>query len=376
MQQSWYQIMRETKVIFIKFSLEGKILDVNDFTFKILGNKLIQEDLSKCFLDFSGQLNINSLLNTSTPTLLNTTTASGYPQSFLYRFFEVDGEFFCIGEFDQEEADLLKMEMMTMNNELSNLTRELHKKSSELEKLNEIKNQFIGVAAHDLRNPVGNIIRLSEFLLDELNGKLSETQLKFLNMIKSLGELGLNLLNDLLDLIKIESGKFDLNLKPVDGVEVLKKVIEFSVLTAQRKQIKIRFNNYENFPRILADSNSLYQILENLISNAIKFSPAGSLIEVGCIAAGNFLTFYVKDQGQGIPKKDFDKLFLAFSKTSVKSTAGEKSTGLGLTIVKKLVIGHGGKIWLDSEEGTGSVFYFSIPFAVETKNVDGQKSLD
>jgi len=252
-------------------------------------------------------------------------------------------------------------ELSLLNNDLVNMQRELSKKNRELDELNKLKNQFLGIAAHDLRNPLGVIMGYSEYLLEEVEEILSEDQNDMLKSIMASSEFMLRLLNDLLDISAIESGNLNLNLCRADLVQVVRKNVELNNVIAHKKNISIHLNATASMPEILFDMGKIEQVLNNLISNAVKFSPPGSNVNVYISKGDSDLTVAVADHGPGIPEAEREKLFKPFQKTSVKSTGGETSTGLGLSIVHKLILGHKGKIWVDSKVGEGSTFYFSLP---------------
>ena len=252
-------------------------------------------------------------------------------------------------------------ELSRLNNDLVNIQRELSKKNRELDELNKLKNQFLGIAAHDLRNPLGVIMGYSEYLLEEVEEILSADQNDMLKSILSSSEFMLRLLNDLLDISAIESGNLNLNLCRADLVQVVRKNVELNNVIAHKKNINIHLNETASMPEILFDMGKIEQVLNNLISNSVKFSPSGSNVNVYISKSDSDLTVAVADNGPGIPEAEREKLFKPFQKTSVKSTGGETSTGLGLSIVHKLILGHKGKIWVDSKVGEGSTFYFSLP---------------
>lgn len=252
-------------------------------------------------------------------------------------------------------------ELSRLNNELVNMQRELSKKNRELDELNKLKNEFLGIAAHDLRSPLSVIMGYSNFVLEETEGTLSEDHVKMLKSILTSSKFMLNLLNDLLDVSAIESGKLNLNLVKTDIIKVIEKNVELNNVIAQKKNIKILFNHPELIPEITFDDGKIEQVLNNLISNAVKFSQPGTSVEVSIIVNGPDAIISVTDHGQGIPETELGKLFKPFERTSVRSTAGEKSTGLGLSIVRNLILGHKGEIWVESKVGVGSTFYFSLP---------------
>jgi signal transduction histidine kinase len=237
---------------------------------------------------------------------------------------------------------------------------ELELKNAELELLNDQKNYFLGIAAHDLRSPLGNIQTFSDFLLNEANANLSDQHKEFLHIIKNSSSFMLELVNNLLDVSKIESGKLDLQLEVTNMVELITNNINLNKNISKKKNIEIKFLPADELVEAMVDKTQIEQVLNNLITNAIKFSNKDTVIEISMERNEKALVLCVKDQGQGIPKQELEKLFTPFHKTSVKSTAGEKSTGLGLAIAKKIVEAHKGKIWVISEVGKGSEFRFSL----------------
>ncbi len=257
-------------------------------------------------------------------------------------------------------------ELSRLNNELANLQRQLAKKNVALERLNEQKDQFLGMAAHDLRNPLGVIMMYSEFLLEEASCVLDEEQNEFLSIIHSSAEFMLHLVNDLLDIAKIESGELQLELQPTDLVTLVSHNVALNRVLASRKQIELSLQTLEadaakELSDIWVDVYKIDQVLNNLITNAIKFSEPHSEVKVSVFGEADEVIIAVQDEGPGIPGDEIDELFNPFARTSVKSTAGEKSTGLGLAIVRKIVVGHGGRIWVESEVGRGSTFYVALP---------------
>jgi two-component system, OmpR family, sensor kinase len=251
-------------------------------------------------------------------------------------------------------------ELSRLNNDLVNMQRELAKKNRELDKLNKLKNQFLGIAAHDLRNPLSVILGFSAYLVEEEEANFSEDQIMMLNSILTSSEFMLRLINNLLDVSAIESGKLDLKLTKADILPVISKNIELNKVIAHKKNISIHFKA-ENIPAIKFDAGKIEQVLNNLISNAVKYSQPGTQVFVEAVKKESDIIVSVTDQGQGIPEAELVKLFKPFSRTSVQSTAGEISTGLGLSIARNLISGHKGKIWVESTVGKGSTFYFSLP---------------
>ena len=250
-----------------------------------------------------------------------------------------------------------------VNNELTNLQRELARKNAELERLNDEKDRFLGMAAHDLRNPLGVIRACSEFLLEGGFSEGDPREQQFLEKIHSSSRFMLRLVEELLDISKIESGAIDLALEPLDLSEVVRRNADLNRVLAEEKDIEIEVELPDEPLEGRWDEPKLEQVLNNLISNAVKYSAPGTRVRVRARARGDAVELAVEDEGQGIPEKEQDRLFKPFSSTSVKATGGERSTGLGLAITKKIVDAHGGTIEVESEPGEGSTFSVTLPVA-------------
>ncbi len=265
-----------------------------------------------------------------------------------------------------ENAVQKNLELEKVNRQLLSMQRELAHKNRELKKLNDQKDQFLGIAAHDLRNPLGNISMTSEVLVGGTEGQLDEEMRELLSVIQSSSNFMLALVNDLLDISAIESGKLNLNLETIDLVPLVQHNVSLNKSLAEQKQIRLVFRRDDDAAyKMRVDPAKIEQVLNNLITNAIKFSYPESVIEVAMQTKGPDVLILVKDTGQGIPTHEIDNIFEPFKRTSVKSTAGEKSTGLGLAIVRKIVAGHQGEIRVDSEVGQGTTFSFTLPLGAE-----------
>ncbi len=231
-----------------------------------------------------------------------------------------------------------------------------------LTELNQEKNIFIGTASHDLRSPIGSIYGFSNLLLEDYKTKFDPEATKIINIIRSVSEHTLVVLDNLLDISKIESGKVDLTLKMQNYNEFVVQQIAVYQLLANNKNITINFISYEPDITISFDEHYMSEVVGNLLSNAIKYSFNQSKIDVILsITDNNRLLTEIKDNGKGIPENEQQKLFNYFQTTSTRPTEGEKSTGLGLAIAKKIVQLHQGEIAMRSNDSQGSVFYFTLP---------------
>ena len=236
-------------------------------------------------------------------------------------------------------------------------TKELEEQNQLLKSLNEQKNEFRGIAAHDLRNPIGVILGFSELLEENIDDEFKD----YTGEITKMSSKMLSLLNDLLDISKIEAGKLDLKKDEIDYNAFVAQNIRMNELLAKSKGIKIVSDLEVRGLIVSIDEEKINQVLNNLIGNAIKYSYPGSTITVKVFKEINQLVTQVIDNGQGIPEKEIEGLFYPFKQTSVKPTSGETSHGLGLAIVKKIIEGHNGHVGVTSEFGKGSVFSFILP---------------
>ena len=253
-------------------------------------------------------------------------------------------------------------ELKSKNAELTvDITERIEKLGSaalDLLEANEIKDRFLGMAAHDLRNPI-NAVRMMSEMLSTVDVDDEPRRDFYKNMHRSAMQM-LSLINDLLDVSAIESGT--LQMRPITAN--LKKEIQDRVrmqqMTADNKKIVISIDE-KDIPDSEFDTDRIGQVVDKLISNALKFSPPGTGIHVHLIFDQNNVGFTVEDEGPGIPANELSHLFEEFVKLSNRPTAGESSTGLGLSIVKKIVESHHGSIDVDSKVGRGTRFTVSIP---------------
>ncbi|MBF0103579.1 MAG: DUF3369 domain-containing protein, partial [Desulfobacterales bacterium] len=237
----------------------------------------------------------------------------------------------------------------------------------ELQKANEhnkMKNLFLGMAAHDLRNPIGFISSYSDLFINRSRSKLSEHELSMISRMKQASQIALNIINNLLDYAKIESGNIDLEISPTQLYDVVSQAIVHNQTYADSKQVILENQCRPTFQHIMIDPIRFQQVISNLINNAIKYShPQTRVVIVANQTEDHTLRISVHDQGQGISEHDITLLFKPFGKTQTKSTSGEISTGLGLVICRKIVEAHKGTIWVESKLGVGSTFYIEIPIS-------------
>ena len=228
---------------------------------------------------------------------------------------------------------------------------------------NSAKNRFLGMAAHDLRNPLASIRGLAEFMLDGTVGTLTPAQDELAQLIQQTSQGMVTLVNDLLDWATIEAGELKLESTVLQLDELVAKSVRLTGMTALRKQTRIEFIKTKAPPCIRVDEARTRQVIDNLLSNAVKFSPPGSTIHVALEfdQENNRQVIRVRDQGPGIPDKERGRLFTDFGRLSNRPTGGEPSTGLGLAICRKIVESHHGTIEAENQTAGGCEFRVSLP---------------
>jgi signal transduction histidine kinase len=244
-------------------------------------------------------------------------------------------------------------------------TEELRKANEDLTHLDELKSDFLATMSHELRTPLTSIIGYSDMMLSGMTGELNEKQTNFLESILKNGEALLNLINDILDLTKIEAGRLELNIEPVDLRAALLSVLPVVKPRAADKRIKISTFLPTDLPPVSADPAKFGQVLLNLLTNAIKYTHENGSVSVEARPKGEVVEIWVTDTGIGISQEDVDKIFQRFTQVDSSASRTQGGTGLGLTIVKELVELHGGQIRVQSKLGKGSSFIFTMPISTQ-----------
>ena len=267
------------------------------------------------------------------------------------------------GPFSDKEIALLKTfaDQAVIAIQNARLFREIQDKSAQLEVANKHKSEFLANMSHELRTPLNAIIGFSEVLLEKLFGDLNEKQHDYLNDIHSSGKHLLGLINDILDLSKVEAGRMELETSTFAIADALSNAMALIRERAQRHGIVLGQQVDAKLGEIVADERKFKQIMLNLLSNAVKFTPDGGRIDVLATREDSNAIIAVHDTGIGIAPQDQAAVFEEFRQVGTDYTKKQEGTGLGLALAKKFVELHGGRIWLESEPGKGSTFTFSIP---------------
>lgn len=242
------------------------------------------------------------------------------------------------------------------------LLAELERKNAQLQKLDQLKDEFIANTSHEFRTPLNGIIGIAESLIDGAAGELTEVQKANLLMVVSSGKRLANLVNDILDFSQLKNRDIVLQKKPVDFFAIADVVLACSRPLAASKSLALNNEISKDIPLVDGDENRLQQIMYNLVGNAIKFTESGS-VTVSARVAGDTVEVTVADTGLGIPADKFDDVFKSFEQVDASISRLYGGTGLGLSITKKLVELHGGNIRIESELGKGSQFIFTLPIS-------------
>ena len=298
------------------------------------------------------------------------------------KVFRDGDQMLVTGEIDLERINKQNQRLSELNRETSNLQRQLTKDKILLEHtlydlkkaneqlgiVNEEKNKFMNMAAHDLRNPIAIAISYADILINDPDSFSASQRETFLKTIEERLRFSLKLMSELLDISKIEAGDVELNMTNNDYVALVNKTVEFNQMVARYKNIHIRIETDISSWHFAFDKNKIEQVLNNILSNAIKYSFKNSYIIIWITKDenGKAVTSVI-DQGAGIKKEELPNIFQPFHKSSTTPTAGESSTGLGLAISKKIVEEHGGWLEVSSRINEGSRFTFFLPAGNDTK---------
>ncbi|MEK7990702.1 MAG: ATP-binding protein [Thiotrichaceae bacterium] len=267
-----------------------------------------------------------------------------------------------IAERKQMEKDRLRFAQEQEAKQVAlRYTLEIEQKNAQLLQLNQDKNEFLGIAAHDLKNPLSGILGISELMIEDAETFSPKEINYYAEMIAEASGQMFDLISNLLDVNQIESGKVKINIEAIDINEVIQKLLQNYSERATVKNITLSFKPQTTDTTIWTDKLILRQVLDNIISNAIKYSPPNKHVCIGLTDIESSIRCAIQDEGPGFSVEDQQKLFGKFTCLTARPTAGENSTGLGLFIVKKLVETIKGRVWCKSELGHGACFYIELP---------------
>lgn len=279
----------------------------------------------------------------------------------------IDGRLAAIasGDFEGHVEIENRDELGALATNVNRMNDELRRVYAELEEASQHKSEFLANMSHELRTPLNAIIGFSQVLRDEMVGGVNEKQAEYLDDIISSGNHLLSLINDVLDLSKVEAGQVELEVHPFSLREALERGVVMVRERATEDGVRVAFVADPEVDVVAGDERRIKQVIFNLLSNAVKFTPAGGEVDVSATRANGEVRVSVADTGPGIPPGDQERIFEEFqqSETGVGLREG---TGLGLALSKRYVELHGGRIWVESELGRGSTFTFALPAGSST----------
>jgi signal transduction histidine kinase len=297
----------------------------------------------------------------------------------LRALFGVEADDSAIEELQQQNRDFVAVlseleekreQLEQLNRQLNETNRELNEANAKLRELSEMKEEFLALTTHDLRSPLTVISGVISFFTSGRLGKLSPEQQNMVSMMERNAQSLIELVNDLLDASKLESGTLRLDVASIDLRGIIDELRETMEPLAREKGIALEVELAPNAPMVEADRPKLRRILVNLLSNAVKFTRKGGHVILKTEALGDQVRVSVSDTGVGIAPEDVERLFDKYEQARSRATRGEKGTGLGLYITKQLVELHGGEIKVDSVVGSGSTFSFTLPVARALRAAD------
>ncbi len=297
--------------------------------------------------------------------------ATGAIQGLLYAIQDVT-------EMGQLEQRIMQQrnELLLLRDELHAQNRQLEAANAELHRIDDIKSAFVSIAAHELRTPLASINGYLEMLLDGEAGSLAPRQAEWLRVIENSTNRLLRITNDMLDVSRLEVGRLELVMQPADLVAIAKSVVSEQAPQLEAREQQLVFNVPAALPMALCDTTRAAQIIGNLLSNASKYSPPGSVITMSLALADDpgFIQVAVADQGPGIPPQPQARLFAPFYRLPTEATSHVSGAGLGLYIAHALIELHGGRIWFESILGHGATFYVTFPNATGPMVVEAPSS--
>jgi PAS domain S-box-containing protein len=233
---------------------------------------------------------------------------------------------------------------------------------TKLKELDDLKSEFISSISHELRTPLTSIIIATEILLNESQGKINENQRELVKVVAEDSDRLKNLINDLLDLSILESGKVRFDIRKQDINDIIGYILKIFQVQLKEKNIDIEVNIEKNISKVMADFSKISQVLTNLLSNSINYGIANKKlkIKIGAKSLNSKIMIYISDNGRGITEEDQKRIFDKFARIESQNIFETQGTGLGLPISKDIIAAHGGTIWVESELGKGSTFYFTL----------------
>jgi signal transduction histidine kinase len=368
---------------------KGALIGFNDLESKInVGYDVKEIEAIKLFLQHKKNIFLSTALVSSDYEICKTLAASLQAHDFLMAPIKARENIYTIfivsnlvipSDIKRAEKEIFSIICMYLGQCLDNIklfediyhakdelekkvkerTNELVKSLREIEIMNRSKSDFISGVSHELRTPLTSIKGFSSLLVEEKFGKLPEEARKRLTTIDENVNKLVEMVNTLLDIARIESGKTEVKIAPADLVEVVKAALDLLSWQIQSKGIKLVLDVPQELIAYM-DKNLIERVFINLINNAVKFTPQGGQIKVGCKKENNIILVAISDTGCGIEEENLENVFKEFFRVDNSINKEAKGTGLGLSLVKKIIETHKEKIWAESKVGKGTTFYFTL----------------
>lgn len=274
-------------------------------------------------------------------------------------------------EYDDGSVGLLNIHsLLVAQSQVLALSKVIEEQKEAAEAANRAKSEFLANISHELRTPLHGIASYARFGMDDTEAEAQGELHDYFRRVDQCAGTLLSLVNDLLDLAKMESGRMQFEFCPASLGDLIAAVVdEFQSLCSER-DVSFRYTPFEEDSTISVDSEKIKQVIRNLISNAVKFSPTGGVVGISLRRVGKSLLIAVSDQGPGIPQSELETIFEKFVQSS-RTKTGNGGTGLGLAICREIVAGHRGRIWAENNDGAGSIFYFELPQSESARDLPG-----
>jgi signal transduction histidine kinase len=357
----------EAALLVLRLDPMGRVTQANTFAQRHLGKECIGRAFHDLLVNFAvpADFDFQACAN-SPPLVLNFNTPSGQPATYRVGVLATDDGLLAIGSPDIDGLEKLQWQVLKLNGELSNMSRQLHQANAELTRLNALKDRFLGMAAHDLRKPLGAIMAYVDFLRNEAAAALTAEHAGFLATIAQAATRMRGMIDSFLDISVIQSGELRLERAPVTAACIVAGIRPILDVAARTKEVKLTVDLGGSVLMLDVDAGKIEQVLINLVGNAIEHSSPGATVSISVRASGSNAVFAVCDEAGGIPADRLEHLFEPFESAGTHKSGGERSIGLGLAIAHKIVEAHGGRIRVDSQWGRGSTFTVELPIISTT----------
>lgn len=351
----------EVPAIYLLLDRDERVLEANRHTIDLVGEHVVGARFGDLPVTFERGVSPRALVASGPARRdVNFVTFTGLPLTFSCWFVPCGECVVVVGGANPRDQETMRRELVSLTNELAARTRELQKSNLDLTRLGGLKNQFLGMAAHDLRSPLLAVVAGASLLADELDGDLSPAQRETLEELLASADQMHRIIDAFLDVSQIEAGRLALDLTVSDLGTVAEDAARL-VRRVQRRDVAVRVLRSEGLPALPIDVAKVRQVVINLLNNAVEHSPAGQDVLVEVTREGDDAVLRVRDRGPGLPPQIQADVFAAFVRDARERTSAGRRIGLGLTIARLIVDAHGGRIGIDSDPGRGATAWVRLP---------------